>query len=290
MIKIGTSGYSYTDWKGTFYPKTIKSHEMLTYYARFFECVEINFTYYRLPQASQFVSMIEKSKGTVEFVVKAFQDLTHKRVENYQAILKNFLNNLKPLVEAELLGAILFQFPYSFKYSAENCRYLEILRELTQSQTMIIEFRHTGWIRDEVFDFLHRNELGFCCVDEPQLPGLMPVRAELTSKIGYVRFHGRNAHKWWHHDQPYERYHYLYTADELAEWLTPINKLAHEAEKVFVFTNNHYLGNAATNAQMLKDLLGQKSKTPVPMHKQQSLNLFQNDHDSQGIEDQNRTD
>jgi len=142
---------------------------------------------------------------------------------------------------------------------------------MTEDFPIVVEFRNRSWITDDVFTFLRDRKLGFCCVDEPKLKGLMPPRVELTSSIGYIRFHGRNAQKWWQHEHAWERYHYLYTADELKEWLEPITTIAALAEKVFLFTNNHYLGNAATNARMLKDLLGQKNEPMFSPTLQQSL-------------------
>jgi len=98
--------------------------------------------------------------------------------------------------------------------------------------------------------------IGYCCVDEPRLKGLMPPLAVLTSNIGYVRFHGRNSEKWWKHEQAFERYNYLYSPEELSEWVGKIKALAEKSDKTFVIFNNHYQGQATLNARMMEELLG----------------------------------
>ncbi|NLJ60750.1 MAG: DUF72 domain-containing protein, partial [Firmicutes bacterium] len=111
-------------------------------------------------------------------------------------------------------------------------------------------------ITNETFDLLRSHSLGFCAVDEPRLPGLVPPIAEATSALGYVRFHGRNAKKWWKHDTPGERYDYLYQEAELKEWIPKIRQVADKTEKTYVFFNNCHSGQAAENARMLQTMLG----------------------------------
>ena len=97
-----------------------------------------------------------------------------------------------------------------------------------------------------MFDWLHRHDLGFCRVDEPRLPNLLPPLARATSRISYVRFHGRNSAKWWRHERAYERYDYSYTLQEFSEWLPKIRELDRMAEKTFNFANNHWRGQSVT--------------------------------------------
>jgi len=120
---------------------------------------------------------------------------------------------------------------------------------------LVIEFRNAQWLRSDVFDWLRHHNLGFCCVDEPQLPNLLPPLAEATSNTSYVRFHGRNSAKWWQHEQAYERYDYSYSPSELSEWLPKIHKLDSVAEKTFVFANNHWRGQAVSTIRQLRVML-----------------------------------
>jgi len=244
---------------------------MLAYYARFFDCLEINFTFYRFPTKNQLNAMIQTTRGTVEFVIKAHQSLTHERDHDCRSQCQEFAKHLIPGHDQGLLGAILLQFPFSFHNTPENRQYLELLRDNLKRFPLIVEFRHESWIAADVFSFLRHHELGFCCVDGPNLPGLIDRRAELTSSLGYVRFHGRNADKWFKHEHAWERYHYLYQAHELVEWVGPIKKLDAGAKRVYLFANNHYNGHAATNAIMLQDLLGVKQTKNRPHSLQLSL-------------------
>ncbi len=254
MILIGTSGFSYADWKGRFYPAGIAASGMLPFYARHFGALEINYTYYRMPDAPTLERMAEKSEGAVTFTVKAHQDLTHSRTGG-DAALGSFREALRPLTERGVLGCVLAQFPWSFPYGPDQTAYLARLAGGLGEIPLVVEFRNARWIRPEVFSFLREGGIGFCCVDQPRLRGLVPPVAEATSRIGYVRFHGRNAAAWWRHEEAHERYDYLYSETELAEWVPRIRALERATDKVFVFTNNHYEAKAVTNAKMLEELL-----------------------------------
>lgn len=254
MIFIGTSGFSYDDWKGRFYPPDIKANEMLPFYAKHFSALELNYTYYRMPDAHALDRMVHKTGGRVTFTVKAHQDITHTRPPGSR-LFAGFREALSPLTESSTLGCVLAQFPWSFYFGAPGCEYLKRLSDGFRGIPVVIEFRNSRWIREEVFDFLKKEELGFCCVDQPRLKGLMPPLAVATSSTGYFRFHGRNAGLWWKHEQPHQRYDYLYTEEELIEWVPKIKKIAAVTERTFVFTNNHYEAKAIKNARMLADLL-----------------------------------
>ncbi|MFO8082145.1 MAG: DUF72 domain-containing protein, partial [Armatimonadota bacterium] len=115
--------------------------------------------------------------------------------------------------------------------------------------------RNDSWIRDDMFEFLREANLGYCCVDQPDLEGLLPPRVEASSAIGYVRFHGRNAEKWWEHDEAWERYDYLYSSEELQEWVPKVQSLDAQTDDTYVFFNNHYGAQAVQNAQDFADLL-----------------------------------
>lgn len=147
---------------------------------------------------------------------------------------------------------MLAQFPYSFACNRVNRDYLEVFREHLGDLPVVVEFRNAGWLRGEVLEWLRRHNLGFCCVDEPRLPGLIPPLAAVTSDIGYVRFHGRNAAKWWQHEHSYERYDYTYSAEELQEWVPKINEIDSRAKITFVFANNHWRGQAVNTIRQLR--------------------------------------
>jgi uncharacterized protein YecE (DUF72 family) len=120
---------------------------------------------------------------------------------------------------------------------------------------LVAEFRHAGWIEEPVFEFLKEHRIGFCCVDEPRHPSLPPPVAIATSAIGYVRFHGRSRAKWWQHGEASERYDYLYSEEELKEWIPKIRALLSVSEKIYAFFNNHPRGQAVANAKMLEEMM-----------------------------------
>ncbi len=251
MILIGTSGFSYADWVGPFYPQGLKKDKFLEYYRQHFRACELNFSYYRVPTAQSLERMAEQSENSVMFVVKANQAMTHDRQDNTR-VFSDFLDALTPLKERQVLGGVLAQFPYSFHKTPANIEYVKRMKELMKAVPVVVEFRNTQWIKQATFSLLKELDIGFCCVDEPQLKGLLPPLAVATSDIGYVRFHGRNREKWWNHDNQAERYDYTYTEDELRAWVPRIKTLEHCSRRVFVFMNNHRHGQAVNNAKLLR--------------------------------------
>jgi uncharacterized protein YecE (DUF72 family) len=251
MLYFGTSGFSYNDWVSAFYPPKMPRQEWLYYYAREFNALELNSTYYAIPQLSVIKNMIAKTGDGFLFAVKANQEMTHTR-QNETAAFVAFVRMLQPFIDAGKLGCILAQFPYSFGYNQQNLDYLKLFRERMTDLPLVTEFRNAQWLKPDVFDFLRSHNIGFCCVDEPKLPKLLPPVAEVTSTIGYVRFHGRNAAKWWKHEYAYERYDYTYSTEELAEWLPKLRNLDGQAEKTFVFANNHWKGQAVNTIRQLR--------------------------------------
>lgn len=254
-ILIGTSGFSYDDWRGFFYPKDLPKREMLPYYAGVFPTVEVNATYYTLPHPATFLQMSRKVPDDFLFAVKAHRDMTHSGGELNEEAFAGFRRALDPLLERGMLGCVLAQFPWSFKPTADNEAYLRTFREQLPDVPTVVEFRNAAWVSDRTLNLLRELGMGFCCVDEPGLKGLMPRIAASTSPIGYVRFHGRNAQKWWKHDHAWERYNYLYSEEELQSWVPKIQGLAEETDRLFVFFNNHYEGKAGQNARVLAQLL-----------------------------------
>jgi len=253
-LRIGTSGFSYGDWRGPFYPDRLPDRQMLDYYARHFPAVEINASYYHVPSARSMASLARRAEGRLEFAVKAPRDMTHAR-ESYASTLPFFREAIGPLREAGRLGCLLVQFPFSFQAAPENKDFLRRLRDDLAADPVAIEFRHRSWITEETFGLLGELGLAYCCVDEPDIPTLPPPVARRTAPVAYVRFHGRNRHNWWNAPDRHGRYDYLYSETELREWVPRLRSLAHGADRCFAFFNNHLRGQAITNAQMLAGLV-----------------------------------
>lgn len=255
MLYLGTSGYYYDDWVGPFYPTGMPKQDFLPYYARFFNSVEINYTHYGQPTQSTMQGMVERTPDEFKFAIKSFKDMTIGRSQD-PMIYREYRYGIEPLVKSGKLGCILLQFPNRFSLSKANVNHLAFIREQWPELPLVVEFRHSSWIEDpRTFDFLRQHEMGFCCVDQPQIEGLLPPIVELTAMFAYVRFHGRNAAKWYKSDHAWERYNYRYTEDEMQEWVPKVNDLKEKSEDIYVYFNNHYGANAVQNAQQFQALL-----------------------------------
>ncbi|MBI4652599.1 DUF72 domain-containing protein [Candidatus Desantisbacteria bacterium] len=265
MINIGTSGFSFPDWIGTIYPKSIKKENMLSYYEKElgFKTLEINFTYYTLPSQKALQGMNNKTGADFKFVIKAFKGLTHdiwnerKEIIDNKKIFDKFIYSIDPLVKDSKLSCIIAQFPYSFHHTEGNLEYLKFFKDRFGEIPVIIEFRNSDWVTDNTFTFLKNMRMGYCIVDEPGLKNLMPYYPAVTSDIAYFRFHGRN--KNWFSVPASERYNYLYSEQELNEFLPGIIKISGKSKTTFVFFNNCHAGSAAKNAITLAKMIGQKN-------------------------------
>ncbi len=253
VIRIGTSGYSFADWVGPFYPSGIPKGKMLDHYVDHFDTVEINSTYYRIPHQRIFYNIEQKTPPNFEFIVKAHRSFTHDRQGQVEAA-DELRRALEPLANAGKLKGILAQFPWSFKRSTTGLEYVKTGAQLFRDFPLFVEFRHNSWTRRDVFMSLYQDGIGYVCVDEPQLPGMLAPGDQRTTDTGYVRFHGRNADKWWEGGS--QRYDYTYSDDQLKEWITRLDKLRTKAKKVFVFFNNCYQGQAVRDAKRMIQLLG----------------------------------
>lgn len=260
MIKVGTSGFSFEDWKGPIYPVGLPDKNMLSYYEKElgFDALEINFTYYTLPSQKSFAAMSQKTSPGFEFVVKAFKGMTHEiKKEETTEVFGKFKYSLIPLIEDRKLTCVLAQFPFGFFPNRENLDYLKRFKQEMENIPLVYEFRNQSWFRDRTFQFLEENRIGFCVVDEPKLPRLMPYLPRATSEIGYFRFHGRNP-KWF--NVPISvRYNYLYKEEELKEFIPDIRDISQKTVKTLVFFNNCYSGYAAKNAAEMAKILREKS-------------------------------
>jgi uncharacterized protein YecE (DUF72 family) len=178
-VKIGTSGFSFDDWKEVVYPSSLKREDWLKYYEEVleFKTLEVNFTYYAIPSPKSFLSMCSKTSRGFEFTVKAHKSTTHEitptRRINSDTFGK-FFSSLRPLIEHGKLSCVLAQFPFSFTPTPQNLDYLKRFKESLGNIPLTIAFRNRLWLQEENFDFLKENLLGYCIVDEPKLSKLMP--------------------------------------------------------------------------------------------------------------------
>ncbi len=264
-IRVGTSGYSFKDWLGTVYPKGMRAGQFLSYYAKMFDCVEINSTYYRLPSPSMFINMLKKVPPDFTFVVKVPKEMTHDRAK-LASVISPFIAGIEPLIEANQLGGLLAQFPYSFKESTEGIGHLKCLAEafVEREMPLNVEFRHESWYDEDIYSTLRELGLGFVNVDLPPLGGLPKPSNIITSDVAYYRMHGRNAKMWWNHPTPSHRYDYLYSDDQLDKWAQRIEKAAPKAKVSYVFSNNCHLGQSVVNALHLHQRLGLPKPTLPP--------------------------
>jgi uncharacterized protein YecE (DUF72 family) len=252
-ILLGTSGYSYSDWNGIFYPEGLDKKNHLEFYSSYFNTVEINFTYYAIPNPRIIDNMASRVTDDFIFSVKGHKSMTHTR-DCSRDDWKSYFNALSPLIDSEKLGPLLMQFPWAFKFSKVNMKYLELVREYSGGLDICVEFRHDSWMREEVFDFMRKLGIIFCNVDQPRINTLLPPTDLNTASSGYIRFHGRNAANWWKPGQAYKRYDYMYRQEELIEWLPRIKKLSSNTGKTFIYFNNHYKAQAVKSARMLQAL------------------------------------
>jgi uncharacterized protein YecE (DUF72 family) len=247
-IRIGTSGYSFADWVGNFYPPGIEKGKMLDYYQKHFDTVEINSTYYRIPHPAVFHNMLKKVDDKFDFVVKAHQSITHAR-KDCEEPARQLREAVRPLEEAGKLVGFLLQFPWSFKKTKSNMDYLRGLKKHFPPVSIFAEFRHKSWLSDDVFELLEKEGLGYVNVDEPQLPGLLPPQSEVIGPIAYARFHGRNKKTWWSGEGS-KRYDYDYSEEELGEWKELLKEMAKKAKEARLYFNNCRLGQAVKAAKM----------------------------------------
>ncbi|MDA8424526.1 MAG: DUF72 domain-containing protein [Treponema sp.] len=261
-IRVGTSGYDYPEWKASFYPPDLSRKNFLSFYAERFNTVELNFSYYGMPRAEQLSRLLEASGARCLLSIKGNRSFTHEiDPASWRESLGQYRAALEPLLSSGRLGAVLLEFPPSFAYEPERRRYLdELLRELG-GLPVVAEFRNIAWYNNRVFDALRERGVGLASMDVPELPGLPPAVDLVTSPVGYIRFHGRNAGTWRSGDAA-TRYDYLYSPEELGSWVERVKSIASKAALLLIYFNNHFRGQAAQNAAMLKELLADSGASP----------------------------
>jgi len=268
-ILLGTSGWSYADWEGVVYPAATRSgrFDPLTFMARYFDALEINVSFYRPLTPRMTESWVRRldEDNPLRFAAKLHQRFTHRRDEMFNGgEVEEYVAGLQPLTDAGRLGAVLMQFPWSFRDKPAERDWLSLLAEAFGHLPLVAEIRHDSWATDEAVAFLSRLNVSYCNIDQPLLGHCIGPTAIRNGPVGYVRLHGRNHEHWF--DQQADgaaRYDYLYDEAELAEWVDRIRDIAAGGEETYVFTNDHYRGQAPANALQLKHMLtGQKLLIP----------------------------
>jgi uncharacterized protein YecE (DUF72 family) len=268
-IRVGTSGWSYPDWEGRFYPAARpRGFDELAYLARHFDCVEVNSSFYRPPSERNVAAWLRRTPPDFEFTFKLHQRFTHERGRAWTPDeVAEFRRGIEPAREAGRLGAVLVQFPWSLRADAAARQHIEAIGRDFAGLPLVVEVRHISWAADDAVEFLRRSGLGFCDIDQPPGRAGVPPMTLVTSPVGYVRLHGRNQAAWFARDAGRDaRYDYLYREDEIEEWIARIREIAAASQKTYVFTNNHYRGQAPANAlQILSKLRGRPVPVPAPL-------------------------
>ena len=267
-IYIGPAGWSYPDWKRILYPDPRpKGFHEATFLAEFFNTIEINTSFYHPMQPAHAEQWIERVAGNPKFLftAKLWRNFTHDD-STTAADVELVRAGFDILQNANRLGAMLLQFPFSFHKTPETTKRLNLLLDQFVDYPLVVEVRHSSWAKKEFYDLLHRRGVGFCNIDQPVIGRSLVPSERVTSPIGYIRLHGRRYDTWFSDDPdspPSERYNYLYSAAELEPWAKRIEHVAETADKTFVVTNNHFQAKGIVNALELMNLLsGQKVKVP----------------------------
>jgi uncharacterized protein YecE (DUF72 family) len=235
IYHLGTSGWSYSDWRGRFYPEEVGQKEWLPYYAQHFNTVEINMTFYRFPKPETLRGWLDKTPPGFSFTLKANRQITHlKKIKGVKSQVRYFYILADSL--RERLGCILFQLPPSLTFDLELLK--DFLLTLSPQYKNVIEFRHESWYRDEVYELLRTHNITICVVSAPELPDYIVE----TSEISYYRFHGRIG---W--------YKYNYSDEELKDWAEEIKKT--RAKECYIYFNNDYQAYAVWNCKRLEEFL-----------------------------------
>jgi len=251
---IGTSGWVYPHWKGRFYPDDLSERRWFEFYARHFDTVEINNTFYRLPDEKTVVRWREQAPESFVYAVKASRFLSHiKRLKGVSAPLRQLLETVGLL--RDRLGPILVQLPESFHLTGENFTRLRVFfRSLPPRPPFVMEFRHASWFTEEVYALMRDYGVGLCIVSDPE----RPTDFQVTGDCVYVRFHGSG-------DQ---RYRGNYQEAELVAWARQIATLA-ARRTAYIYFNNDFNAYAIRNAQRLRELLGVPAPAGPPAPKAQ---------------------
>lgn len=262
-IRIGPAGWSYKDWEGVVYPPHGSRFDALAYLAEFFDTIEINSPFYRIPPASHAKSWVRRvaANPDFQFTTKVYRGFTHDKEPASDADLTAFRHYLDPLMESSRLGAVLLQFPWSFRNTPESRVKLVELFTAFEAYPKALEVRHATFQDPGFVAFLEDRNVSWVNVDQPLFHDSVKPADTVTGPVGYARLHGRNYEKWFAHEESWERYNYLYSRDELQPWVDRIDRMAARKD-TYVITNNHFRGQAILNAGDLKGALGQDATVP----------------------------
>lgn len=286
-FKIGTCGYSYpgeppNGWAGVFYPKSRgRRVDELEFYAGYFNAVEINSTFYRPATASIARGWADRTPADFEFAVKVWQKFTHPKKLGAQAgaareswdkfdgsDVELFCAGIAPIMDSGKLGALLFQYPASFRREEKTLEKLNQTLAAFAGYPKAVELRHRSWSDhvEETQIILARSNAAWAYIDEPKFDSSVKQELDFSGSFAYLRLHGRNQEKWWRHQDAWERYDYFYPADSVRRLGAKLQQLAAKSPtmKFQIFFNNHARGQAVANALMLKAALGGNGDARAP--------------------------
>ena len=270
QIYVGTAGWSYKDWEGIVYPAQIKkSLHPVEYLARYLDVIEINTSFYGHIKPEWGKLWCRKSHAVNSefmFTAKLNKAFTHSPMAVLESTSSETIlasadderlakDGLDSIAAEDMLGAVLAQFPISFKNTNPNRDYLETVIEKFKQYPLVVEVRHNSWTNEGTLRYFAEKGVAFCNIDQPRLGKAIAPSEHVTAAFAYVRLHGRNYDQWFDSDSRNDRYNYLYTGPELQGWKTRIDAIAAKAQKTFVIANNHFEGKAAVNALQLKHML-----------------------------------
>lgn len=245
---VGCSGWHYKDWKERFYPEGLPQKDWLSYYAETFSSVEINATFYKVPQEKTFQKWKAETPDDFRFTLKGSRYVTHlKKLKEVAPYVREFYESIEGL--GEKCACVLWQLPGNFKKNEKNQAKLEdLLKSLSSDHDNVIEFRDSSWFDDQTRDLLHTHSVIPCSVSSSfDLPEML----EVNNGVAYIRFHGKGK----------ERYKYFYSEEELKEWADAVLKST--AERVYAYFNNDYYANAPLNGKsfvsMLEEAIAQRA-------------------------------
>lgn len=270
-IRVGTAGWSYKDWEGIFYPPGMsrRKRHPLELIARCFDMVEINTSFYghiRPELAKLWARIVSDRNPGFLFTAKLHRSFTHSPLA---AMEPTSAASIRPSAEDERLareglealaatgklGALLIQFPVSFKNTGLNREYLETLLRQFIEYSRVVEVRHSTWNNPETIAYFRERNVSFCNIDQPQIGRSLQPTEYVTSAVGYIRLHGRNYDQWFEAEKCADRYNYLYKPAELLSWRERIEGIAQQAKITFVVANNHFEAKSGVNALQLKHLI-----------------------------------
>ena len=263
-VYIGPAGWSYPDWKGIVYPGG--RVEELRFIAGLFDAVEVNTSFYRPPSPRTVRSWLDQVKDNPRFLFtfKLYRGFTHQpdvlRPDDEQL----FKEGVQPVREAGRLGALLLQFPYSFRNTPENKALLADLLDRFRDYPLVVEFRRRQWDTPGVLESLTRRNAGFCNVDQPLISENLPLTCRVTSPVAYLRLHGRNGRNWFREGAGAQRYNYLYSEEEITALVPLVRDMEERAGRVFVITNNHLGGQSVINGLQLVRVMRGSAPPPPP--------------------------